>query len=395
MKIIHLALGKANPERMNGVNKVVHQLATTQTDLGYDVTLWGITPNVEHNYPERNYETVLFPAQSNKLSVDVSLLSAIEVLSEEQRMKNEKTIFHLHASFIPEFFHLAKALQKNKIPYIYTPHGNFHPTAMERKSKWIKKIYFSLFEKKIIRGAKAVHLLGQTNFNHLNNLIYVNNKVLIFNGIGVEKVPSLMPPSNDQIVFGSCSRIDIHMKGLDILVQGYAKYIKEGGNGKLQIIGGGDELEALKSMAVDHTVAARVDFVGARYDQEKFDYLNRVDCFTQPSRNEGFPISVLEAASMSKPCLVSEETNVGSFIRQHEAGFVLQKNDPDYLAKEMHKAQHLFESRRLHLLGLNARQMVKERFTWNIIAKQFKELYEMPLDEWRILQSEKNTKQLA
>ena len=34
MEIIHIVLGKANPERMNGVNKVVFQLATKQAESG-------------------------------------------------------------------------------------------------------------------------------------------------------------------------------------------------------------------------------------------------------------------------------------------------------------------------------------------------------------------------
>ncbi|MEL6923267.1 MAG: glycosyltransferase family 4 protein, partial [Bacteroidota bacterium] len=244
-------------------------------------------------------------------------------------------------------------------------------------------------------NAKAIHLLGRTNYDHLNNLIYVNNKVLIPNGINIDSIPELTKRREDEILFGTCSRIDIHMKGLDTLLKGFAQYCREGGNGALQLIGDGEELDQLKWMAVDLKIAPRVRFLGAKYDLEKFECLNRVDCFTQPSRNEGFPISVLEAAAMRIPCLVSEETNVGSFIRQHEAGFVLQKNTPEELAKEMHKAQHLYDAGRLSMLGLNARQMVRDRFTWESIAQEFIELYEMPLDQWRIRQSEKYKKQMA
>jgi hypothetical protein len=34
MEIIHIILGKANPDRLNGVNKVVYNLATEQTMAG-------------------------------------------------------------------------------------------------------------------------------------------------------------------------------------------------------------------------------------------------------------------------------------------------------------------------------------------------------------------------
>jgi hypothetical protein len=109
MKIIHSVLGKANPERMNGVNKVAHNLATTQTNLGYDVTVWGITHSLEENYPTRNYKTTLFQAIPSKINIHESIRNAIAKLSKD-------TVFHIHGSFIKEFAHIAKLLTKYNIP---------------------------------------------------------------------------------------------------------------------------------------------------------------------------------------------------------------------------------------------------------------------------------------
>ena len=57
MEIIHLILGKANPQRMNGVNKVVYQLATEQTNAGKTVIVYGIAADTNINYPDRNFTT--------------------------------------------------------------------------------------------------------------------------------------------------------------------------------------------------------------------------------------------------------------------------------------------------------------------------------------------------
>ncbi|MFT6199305.1 MAG: hypothetical protein ACJAQ2_001077, partial [Vicingaceae bacterium] len=51
LQVIHVLLGKANPNRMNGVNKMVNSLAEHQSIIGKDVTVWGITKNPVHNYP--------------------------------------------------------------------------------------------------------------------------------------------------------------------------------------------------------------------------------------------------------------------------------------------------------------------------------------------------------
>jgi hypothetical protein len=57
MEIIHLVLGKANPQRMNGVNKVVFEMATKQADNGFAIQVWGIAKDTTHNYPNRSFIT--------------------------------------------------------------------------------------------------------------------------------------------------------------------------------------------------------------------------------------------------------------------------------------------------------------------------------------------------
>jgi hypothetical protein len=111
MEIIHIVLGKANPERLNGVNKVVFNLASEQTKAGKNVQLWGITDNPIHDYPERNFKTLLFKASKFPFLIDSDLKSAI---------KSHKTsVFHLHGGWIPLFSSLAKLFAKHQIKYCH------------------------------------------------------------------------------------------------------------------------------------------------------------------------------------------------------------------------------------------------------------------------------------
>ncbi len=51
-KIFHILPGKANPNTLNGVNKVVDAVATEQAKMGYDVTVGGVANNTERkNHP--------------------------------------------------------------------------------------------------------------------------------------------------------------------------------------------------------------------------------------------------------------------------------------------------------------------------------------------------------
>ncbi len=102
--ITHILLGKANPNRMNGVNKVVFQLANAQCKIGERVKVWGITkdPQSPSDYA-RDFDLNLFRKQRNPFKLDPSLVKAIEDA-------DEASIFHLHGGFLPEMHALSLKL---------------------------------------------------------------------------------------------------------------------------------------------------------------------------------------------------------------------------------------------------------------------------------------------
>ncbi len=366
MKIIHIALGKANPNRMNGVNKVVHQLANTQVGLGYDVTLWGIANNLDHNYPERKFKTVLFQQQKSK-QVCPTLKAAIKSLPAE-------TSVHIHGAFILEFYHISRLLLKANIPYTFTPHGSFVEAAMQ-KNKWVKKVYFELLEKKLIKDANAIQLLGINEFTHLDNLMTTHNKQLIPNGIDLTKIPTLPRSTEKEMVFGFCGRLDTYHKGLDLMLKGFQLFLNTGGQGRLELIGDGKDKPNLMGLAKKLGIDHKVVFHGALFGLPKFQTLRTFDVFLHTSRMEGFPMAILEAAALSIPCLTSDATNINSYIKDYQAGFPIATNTPSTIASAMLDALFHYRENELPTKGVQARNMVEECFDWTTIAKQLIEVY--------------------
>ncbi len=369
MKIIHLVLGKANPERMNGVNKVAHNLCTSMTELGYDTELWGIANTLDHNYPKRNYSTKLFQQEKNKLSLNTDLITAINGLKRE-------TIVHIHGAFISEFYHIAKRLHQKNVAFFYTPHGALTENAM-RKSSWKKKVYFNLFESWIIKKAKRVQLLGQSEVDHLESILPTTNKCVIPNG-------QIIPDKNlwktkterikKELNFGFCGRLDIYHKGLDNLIDGFRLYLDQGHTGKLVLIGDGKDRVELEKKVIDHKLERHTIFHGAKFGTEKYMILEEMDMFMHPSRMEGFPTAVLEAASLGKPCITSDATNINPYIKNWNAGITIEKSSAESVARAMVDASNLYDNNQLESLGDNAFEMVKNEFTWNkIVGKLIKE----------------------
>lgn len=111
MEIIHIVLGKANPNRMNGVNRVVYQLATQLAQKGSNVSVWGITKDLENNYGERNFRTRLFRKSLNPFSISNELKQSI-------LDKKGVATFHIHGGWIPAFSSLCNFMGKHEIAYI-------------------------------------------------------------------------------------------------------------------------------------------------------------------------------------------------------------------------------------------------------------------------------------
>ena len=243
MEIIHIILGKANPNRMNGVNKVVNSLATYQAELGCSVSVWGITKAPVHDYPKRNYRTILF-RETSKFFLPKGIEEAIN-------QKCQKTVFHFHGGFIPQFILIARLILKKGFKYVFTPHGSYNTIAMER-SNWKKKLYINLFERTLVENAKTLHFIGKSEIEGAKQLFQLKSYELVPNGQNAEEVavPSHSKKENPFPIFGFCGRLDVKTKGLDILLNGFAEYlsVKEF-KGELWLIGDGEEREVLEVLA--------------------------------------------------------------------------------------------------------------------------------------------------
>jgi glycosyltransferase involved in cell wall biosynthesis len=370
MEIIHLILGKANPDRMNGVNRAVHHLATSQSKNGLRVSVWGITPTPEAAYPEgRLYATRLFRARRNKMTLDRSLIRALQEV-------RPGVVFHFHGGFIPEYYHAARILNRLGIPYIFTPHGSYNTVAMKR-SGWRKRLYMILFERFVLDHARAIHLLGQSEEAVMAKWQTKVRHHVVPNGQDPEELRHRHRelPRTQSPVFGFCGRIDAFTKGLDTLVSAFSEYVAAGNPGECWIIGDGPDHAALEQQVRRLRLQDRIVFFGALYGEEKLNRIANMDVFLHPSRNEGLPTAVLEASGLGVPCIVSEETNVGAEVRRFNAGIVLEKNNVQSLKESLVRFRYESNCFSLSPLKENAKRMVQEEFDWQIIAHRLQPLY--------------------
>lgn len=360
--IVHIVLGKANPNRQNGVNRVVFELAMSQFYNGHTVQIWGITKNPIVNFYERPFETRMFQDSPLKFKLSPELKEAI-------KSAKSGTVFHLHGGFLPQLFSIARRLKKANQEYIYTPHGAFNAQAVKR-SKWKKNIYINLFEKSIVAQARFVHVIGKSEIKGTKGLFRRIRRIeLVPNGHKGSTGLSLKPTTKiNTIHFGFLGRIDIQTKGIDILLNGFETFLENGRDGILHIAGGGMDHEKLKQIISEKNLDNFVQLHGPVFGKEKDQFLASLDYLCLTSRNEGLPGVVLEALAEGIPCIVSPETNMADFIQNHNGGFSLRKNKIVCLANALEKAFKIRNTKRYVEQCSNATRLIKEEFQWTNIS---------------------------
>ncbi len=376
MEIIHILF-----EKNNNINKTVavaiDQLASEQLKMGYSVKLWEITEQDHNQIQERRYPTQLFHINGFIGSNTAQFIKEIKTLKKD-------TIVHIHGGFIPIFFSIAFQLKKRNIPFVYTTHGTYNKKYLETAGI-LKKLYFHSFEQLLVQWSSAMQFEGiHEKELFIENGNDVNKKVAII-PLGLTNTQKLVAPKikkNIIPIFGYIGNLNIEKSGLDILLYAFAEYKhKYMEKGELWIVGEGKEQQDLQLLAAQLEIEKNVQFIPRVLGNAKVELLNKVDVFVMPTRYEYDPFIMLEAAAASIPLIVSEETNMGEYIKAYDAGYVLHENTPNMLAKAFiaclkDHQNHQWDSKRR-----NAYRMVNEKFQWNSIAKEHIDLYEKVLVE--------------
>jgi glycosyltransferase involved in cell wall biosynthesis len=364
MKIVHILQGKANPETASGVNKAVHFMATYQMRQGHNVEIWGLSASMKLPPNPREYLLRIFPVTRLRITLGREIKAALCQLEPG-------TWVHFHSVFIPEFPAIAKLLKKRGLHYSITPHNGYTAGVLKR-NPWKHQIYIALREAPYLRNAAWIHAIGEREIADNLRIAPQARVVLIPHGQEVLSAHSEAAAVRaERPLFGFCGRLDMHVKGLDYLLDGFAAYKANGGKGELWLIGDGADRDLLHQKAAESGAQPHVRFLGAKHGEEKLSLLTSFDVFIHCSRWDVLPTACLEAAALGRPLLVSRETNLASFVERNQAGLVLDETSATGVERALGRVQLLYENNQLQQMGENARLMAEKEFNWEKNAQSF------------------------
>ncbi len=163
----------------------------------------------------------------------------------------------------------------------------------------------------------------------------------IRNGVDTDRFnPSAPYPGNghsqgfgdNHTVFGYVGRLSPE-KGVDRLIDAFARVHRDHPASRLTIVGDGPVLEQLRHLADSLAIQEAVQFVGARLDVDEF--YRRFDIFVLPSLVEGMSNVVLEAMASGLAIIATDVGGNGELITSGQNGLIVKADCVEALANTM------------------------------------------------------------
>ena len=165
----------------------------------------------------------------------------------------------------------------------------------------------------------------------------------------------------------------VQEKGLEYLIKGLHIVAKKQPAVKLAMTGDGPLLPKIQRIVKRYKLTENVIFLGLRSREEIPSIINKASIYALPSLNEGMPYALLEAMACGKPVVGSDIPGISDVITHGQNGLLIPPRNSEALANAILKL--LDDGNLRRRLGRNARRLMVEKYSWNIITNKIEKVY--------------------
>ena len=381
MKILHVVPTYFPAVRYGGPIYSVHGLAAGQAALGHQVSVF--TTNADGagvsdvplatTVAMDGVAVTYFPVDKpRRLYRSPALGRALKAQA------SEFDFIHLHSVFLWPTLVAARAARRAGTPFVLSPRGMLVGELIRSKSRAIKSAWLTLFERRTIREAAAIHFTAALEARDFAKMgLTARAEILIPNGVEVPRDASADAISFDVGTATASPGFALYLgrlnwkKNLVALIDS----LHFAPNTTLVIVGTDDEGHSvdLRNAISAAGVDARVVLIARNIEGADKEWLfARCGLFVLPSLNENFGNTVLEAMTRGKPVVVSSGAGVADVVRDSDCGLIADPT-PDALGRAINILAD--DADRAIKMGANGRRAAREHFGWRAIATRMVEAY--------------------
>jgi glycosyltransferase involved in cell wall biosynthesis len=329
-------------------------ISPTQSGIG------GIAQHVKNleNFLEKNDNTVEIISSENTFTIPIKgLKNPSFMISSFLKTKFKKNFDIVHAHNIPS----ALAMKNSPGKKILTIHGIFSEQIDQLHGKTTGNIS-KKYEKDALSWADMITVISKESYDYYTSL---GHKVIqIPNAIDISSLSSDEDRKYEkQVLFaGRLSK----EKGVKTLIEICKKLPHDI---HLIIIGDGPEVENLKKLESSQN---NIHYLGSKNHQQTISLIKGSDVLVQPSFSEGISTTILESMACKTAIVASNVGGNLELIQDQESGILVEPTNPEMFCE---KIIELISDKSLrNKLSTLSYENVK-KYDWNIIGKQYLELY--------------------
>lgn len=194
---------------------------------------------------------------------------------------------------------------------------------------------------------------------------------VVWNGVPIRPP---RPPLSSPPTVAFAGRL-VWAKGPDVLLEAFAKTLKQIPEAHLLLVGDGSERKHLGSLISKLQVSSHVSMVGHLPRQEMESRLSAAWVQAVPSRcSEGFPLAGVEAMMRGTAVIASASGGLVEIVQDGKTGFLIPPGDVDALAEALRRL--LLDRQLAEQMGAAGREVALARFGEPAFVDRFQDLYE-------------------
>jgi len=249
----------------------------------------------------------------------------------------------------------------------------------------------------LLNDIEDIYTVGLANHHNLDRIVAVSEKVLaegkrygfcsdkllnIRNGVEVfsdypRNTGSFAKERPLNIAF--IGRFQHKQKGVLFLPGIVAKAREKGLSVYLNIVGDGQDADALQKLLMDASLMNSVKLHGALPHSEAMRLLDSADLLLMPSLFEGQPIILFEAMARGVVPVATRLVGItDNVITDGVNGFLLPPGDEDAFAESL---RQLSDMKTLERMSRSSWNCALENFSLKVMARQYKELFDACIKE--------------
>lgn len=251
---------------------------------------------------------------------------------EEEIKRADGLIVKLH-SVIAEF--AIFFARKYNVPYLVENIGDPWDAYWNysKKGKLVAPLMMYLTKREIYRAPYVLYVTK----NYLEKRYPTKGKWIDCSDVQLQKIESEVLNKRLENIekrpyikkIGTLAQVDVRYKGQEYVIHALKTLKAKGIRIDYELAGSGTN-DYLKKISVQDGVEDQVHFIGNLPHDQVFKWLDSIDLYIQPSKQEGLPRSVVEALSRACPALGSQ---VGGMNELLDANCIFEKGNVEQIVK--------------------------------------------------------------